>query len=197
MLNQRIRDVPPSATAQVAHLQAAAGLRLDAAEAIVIVSSTPDRRIVFVNAAFARLTGFDAAVLDRETRRSTCRQKARCAWTHCCGSIRKPTVARFTGSRACIVATVPRSARRLICTGSRTSSALGTWCLVIADVSGAVWQVSGSPGRAERQPCNVVEASVLCARRFGSACRARRPSGSRRSRPGGIVGGSVRSSRLV
>lgn len=59
MLNQRIRDVPPSATAQVAHLRLPAGLRLDAAEAIVIVSSTPDRSIVFVNAAFARLTGFD------------------------------------------------------------------------------------------------------------------------------------------
>lgn len=36
-----------------------AGLRLDAQQAIVITNGAADRSIVFVNAAFARLTGFD------------------------------------------------------------------------------------------------------------------------------------------
>lgn len=60
MLKQEIREVPASATAQFAHLRLPPGLRLDAQEAIAIASSSAQRGIVFVNAAFARLTGFDA-----------------------------------------------------------------------------------------------------------------------------------------
>lgn len=46
--------------AQIAQLRLPPGLRLDSNEGILIADVGEDRRIVFVNPAFARLTGFDA-----------------------------------------------------------------------------------------------------------------------------------------
>lgn len=49
----------PSA-AQITQLRLPPGLRLDSHEAIMITAPSADRRILFVNPAFARLTGFEA-----------------------------------------------------------------------------------------------------------------------------------------
>lgn len=60
MSTQEIRETRVASTAEIAQLRLPPGVRLDSQDAIVITSGSADRLILFVNAAFARLTGFDA-----------------------------------------------------------------------------------------------------------------------------------------
>ncbi len=53
-------DSPLLSAAQITQLRLPPGVRLDSHEGIMIAGAGPDRRIVFVNPAFARLTGFEA-----------------------------------------------------------------------------------------------------------------------------------------
>jgi PAS domain-containing protein len=53
-------DSPMLSAAQIMQLRLPPGLRLDSNEAIMIASAGADRRVVFVNPAFARLTGHEA-----------------------------------------------------------------------------------------------------------------------------------------
>lgn len=59
MNNQKAQEAAAMSPSQLAQLRLPVGLRLDSHEAIM-VTSAKDRKILYVNAAFARLTGFSA-----------------------------------------------------------------------------------------------------------------------------------------
>ena len=50
--------------APIGQLRLPPGVRLDSSEAIMIASDDAQRRVLFVNAAFARMTGFEARAWD-------------------------------------------------------------------------------------------------------------------------------------
>ena len=151
MLKQEIREVPASATAQFAHLRLPPGLRLDAQEAIVIASSSAQRGIVFVNAAFARLTGFDAQFWigrpgDLLQAEGPLRMES-LLWLDTAAD-----GPRFTGSRACTVVTAtPFCAEAHLHRIAAGKEGNGHVVLVVADVTN---RVADRKSRAAAPPCN-------------------------------------------